>query len=111
MTMTIDRPARRTSSGSPAQRLRNTFAAVRVNFTWFGVRKTINSEQKAQAAEQFGAEGQYLTAAKKLLDTKHQAFPAGDGHTLADPQLLEGAVPALSRAGCAADPPGGCGDF
>lgn len=32
------------------------------------------AEQKAQAAEHFGAEGQYLSAAKKLLDTKHEAF-------------------------------------
>jgi hypothetical protein len=59
---------------SASQRLRHDFAAVRVSFTWFGVRKTLNAEQKAQAAEQFGAEGQYLTAAKKLLDTKHEAF-------------------------------------
>ena len=80
MTTTVDRSGRRAApapdAANPgaAQRLRNNFAAVRVNFTWFGVRKTLSSEQKAQAAEQFGAEGQYLTAAKKLLDTKHEAF-------------------------------------
>ncbi len=74
MTMTADRPTRRSASGSPAQRLRNNFAATRVSFTWFGVRKTLSAEQKALAAEQFGAEGQYLSAAKKLLDTKHEAF-------------------------------------
>jgi hypothetical protein len=80
MTMTMDRPStngRRSASASgtaAAQRLRANFAAVRVNFTWFGVRKSLSSEQKAQAAEQFGAEGQYLSAAKKLLDTKHEAF-------------------------------------
>ena len=28
----------------------------------------------SQAAEQFGAEGQYLSAAEKLLDTRHEAF-------------------------------------
>jgi hypothetical protein len=60
----------------PAQRLRMNFAAVRVSFTWLGVRKTLNAEQKSQAAESFGAEGQYLSAAKKLLDTKHPAFAA-----------------------------------
>jgi hypothetical protein len=54
--------------------LRANFAAVRVAFTWFGVRKSLSSEQKALAAEQFGAEGQYLSAAKKLLDNKHEAF-------------------------------------
>lgn len=63
-----------TSTVSAAQRLRLNFAATRVNFTWFGVRKALSTEQKAQAAEHFGAEGQYLSAAKKLLDTKHEAF-------------------------------------
>jgi len=80
MTMTVDRPGRRTASASnvtnagAAQRLRLNFAAVRVSFTWFGVRKTLSSEQKAQAAEHFGAEGQYISMAKKLLDNKHEAF-------------------------------------
>lgn len=59
---------------APAQRLRSEFAAVRVSFTWLGVRKSLTSDQRAQAAESFGAEGQYLTAAKKLLDTRHEAF-------------------------------------
>jgi hypothetical protein len=59
---------------SPAQRLRLTTAAVRVSFTWLGVRKTLTPEQKSQAAESFGAEGDYLSAGKKLLDTKHAAY-------------------------------------
>ena len=66
--------ARRAASGTPSQNLRMNFAAVRVSFTWLGVRKSLNTEQKAQAAESFGAEGQYLSAAKKLLDTSHEAF-------------------------------------
>jgi hypothetical protein len=66
--------ARRASSGTPSQNLRMNFAAVRVSFTWLGVRKSLNTEQRAQAAESFGAEGQYLSAAKKLLDTSHEAF-------------------------------------
>jgi hypothetical protein len=49
-------------------------AAVRLGFTWLGVRKTLTSEQKEQAAESFGAEGQFLSAAKKLLDTRHPAY-------------------------------------
>ena len=57
-----------------SDRLRTTMAAVRVCFTWFGTRKTLSPEQKAQAAESFGAEGQYLTAGKKLLDSTHPAF-------------------------------------
>jgi hypothetical protein len=72
-------PATMTAAASAAtvsasQRLRQHFAAVRVAFTWFGVRKSLSAEQKAQTAEQFGADGGYLSAAKKLLDTKHEAF-------------------------------------
>jgi hypothetical protein len=61
---------------SPALRLQTTMAAARVSFTWLGVRKTLTADQKAQAAEPFGAEGQFLSAAKKLLDTGHPAFRA-----------------------------------
>lgn len=61
---------------TPAQRLRFTTAAVRVSFTWLGVRKTLTPEQKTQAAESFGAEGDCLSAGKKVLDTKHPAFKA-----------------------------------
>jgi hypothetical protein len=70
----LDSPTRTTTT--PAQRLRATMAAVRVSFTWMGVRKTLTPEQRAQAAEPFDAEGQFLSAAKKLIDTKHTAFRA-----------------------------------
>ena len=63
-------------SSSPAQRLRTTMAAVRVCLRWFGVRRTLTPEQKAQAADAFGAEGDYITAAKRLLDTTHPAYKA-----------------------------------
>ena len=43
---------------------------------WLGVRKTLSAEQKAVAAESFGAEGEFLSAGKKLLDTRHPAFKA-----------------------------------
>lgn len=59
---------------SPSQWLRDTTAAVRVSFTWMGLRKTLSSGQKNQAAETFGAEGDFLSARKKLLDTKHTAY-------------------------------------
>ncbi len=80
--MTLDPPTRRRGQGrnadsggvGAAQRLRATFAAVRVSFTWFGVRKSLSTEQRAQAAESFGAEGHYLSAAKKLLDTRDPKF-------------------------------------
>ncbi|MCE9555414.1 MAG: hypothetical protein K8T91_18850 [Planctomycetes bacterium] len=61
---------------TPAQRLRTTMAAVRVAISWFGVRKTLTPQQKAQAADAFGAEGQFLSAGKKLLDTSHPAYKA-----------------------------------
>lgn len=61
-------------SATPAQRLRATMAAVRVSLSWFGVRKSLSREQKEQAADAFGAEGEYVSAAKKLIDTKHPAF-------------------------------------
>ncbi len=74
-TLLLDEPV---TSNTPeveaSDRLRTTMAAVRVCFTWFGTRKTLSPEQKAQAAESFGAEGQYLTAGKKLLDSTHPAF-------------------------------------
>ena len=51
-------------------------AAVRVSLTWFGTRKSLTAEQKAEAAEPFGAEAKFISAGKKLLDTKHPAFKA-----------------------------------
>jgi hypothetical protein len=49
-------------------------AATKVSFTWFGVRKTLSPAQKAQAADSFAAEAKFLSAAKKLLDTRHAAY-------------------------------------
>jgi hypothetical protein len=79
MTTLLDhletRPAT-VSSTTPAQRLRTTMAAVRVMFRWMGTQKTLSPEQRAQAAEAFDAESQCLSAAKKVLDTRHPAFRA-----------------------------------
>lgn len=76
--MTTDTVPRRETSAPAdiAEHLQATTAAVRVGFTWFGVRKTLTPDQKARAADTFGAEGEYLSAAKKLLDTRHPAFKA-----------------------------------
>jgi hypothetical protein len=74
MTRSLLEPPPVRASASPAQRLRNTTAAVRVSLRWLGVRKTLTPEQKTQAAESFGAEGEYLSARKKLLDTTHPAY-------------------------------------
>ena len=75
MTAALSR-ARRTTRETPAQSLRGQMAAARVCFTWFGTRKTLTAEQKAEAAEAFGAEGPFLSAGKKLLDTRHPKFKA-----------------------------------
>jgi hypothetical protein len=58
----------------PAERLQTTMSAVRLSFTWFGTRKTLSHEQKAQAADTFGAEGPFLSAGKKLLDTRDARY-------------------------------------
>ena len=75
MPTIFDDPETRVESSS-AQRLRTTMAAVRLAFTWFGVRKTLSPTQKAEAAATFDAEGNYFSAGKKLLDTSHPAFKA-----------------------------------
>ncbi len=76
-TLLLDEPETvHTSNVAAADRLRTTMAAVRVGITWFGTRKSLSIEQKAQAAESFGAQGQFLTAGKKLLDSSHPAFKA-----------------------------------
>jgi len=78
MTTLLDEPPSHTES-SAGQRLRGLTAAVRLSFTWFGTRKTLTPEQKAQAADTFGAEGDFLSAGKKLIDTRHPDFKAVTG--------------------------------
>ncbi len=72
------RPARAAPPPAPsaAERLQTTMAATKVSFTWFGVRKALSAAQKEQAADSFAAEAQFLSAAKKLLDTRHDAYRA-----------------------------------
>ena len=74
MSTLLDKPVRQQSSA--ADRLRTTMAAVRVSMSWFGTRKSLTAEQKAEAAEPFNAEAKFLSAGKKLLDTTHPAFKA-----------------------------------
>ena len=71
----LDEPADH-ESNTAAERLRTTMAAVRVSFTWLGVRKTLTAEQCAEAAEPFGANVQFLSAGKKLIDTNHPVYKA-----------------------------------
>ena len=71
---TVLEPPTNVTSTRASQRLQQRMAAVRLAFTWLGVRKTLTAEQKAQAAETFGAQDSFLSAGKKLLDTSHHAF-------------------------------------
>ena len=73
MSTVLDPPNVQTST-SPAQRLRASMAAARVSVHWLGVSKSLTQQQMAQAADTFGAEGRFLSAAKKLLDNTHPAF-------------------------------------
>lgn len=77
MPLTVNEPV--SSSNDivrAAKRMRTTMAAVRLSFMWMGVRKSLTAQQKSQAAESFGAETDFFSAAKKLLDTGHPAFKA-----------------------------------
>jgi hypothetical protein len=59
---------------SPAQRLRRLAAAVRVHFTWWGVHRTLTARQKEEVGVSYDADTRFLTAGKKLVDTRHEAF-------------------------------------
>lgn len=73
MTVDLDDLLRQDAA---SERLRSTMAAARLSFTWLGVRKSLTAAQKDQAADAFHAEGRFLSAGKKLLDTSHPAFKA-----------------------------------
>ncbi len=71
-----DLPMPSTDPATPSGTLRRSTAAVRVSFTWFGTRKAVSTSQRDQMAAEFDADGQFLSAGKKLLNTKHPAFKA-----------------------------------
>jgi len=75
MTTLLEDPVVRPST-APSDQLRTTMAAMRLSFTWFGVRKSLTAEQKAEAAETFGADGDVLSAGKRLINTKHPKYKA-----------------------------------
>jgi hypothetical protein len=61
-TLLDEPPSQSVDTASATNRLRTTMAAARLSFTWLGVRKSLNSQQKNQAADSFGAEGKFLSA-------------------------------------------------
>src|SRR5271155_3114041 len=58
----------------PAERLRRMAAAVRVHFTWWGVRRALTAQQKEEIGVACAADARLLTAGKKLVDVRHEAF-------------------------------------
>jgi hypothetical protein len=62
------------TSPNAANRLRTTMAAVRLAFTWLGVRKTLAPEKRTTAARAFHADRELLSASKLILDTKNPAY-------------------------------------
>ena len=65
-----------TTEATAVNRVRNNFIACRVKFRWFGTSKSLTSDQKSRAAESFGADGAAISAAKRLIDTKHESYRA-----------------------------------
>jgi hypothetical protein len=61
-------------TASPAQRLRRMAAAVRIHFTWWGVHRTLTAQQKEEVGDAYGADARLLSAGKKLIDVRHEAF-------------------------------------
>jgi hypothetical protein len=59
---------------SPAQRLRRTAAAVRVMLHWWGVHRALTASQKEEMSFVAAADARFLTAGKKLVDIRHEAF-------------------------------------
>ena len=80
MTTVLEEQSTTTSATvNPARRFRIQTAAVRLSFTWMGIRKSLSADQKALAAETFGAEHDSLAATKRLINNKHPAFKAVTG--------------------------------
>ena len=74
-TAVIAEPENEISNSMEAlTRIRNNFVACRVKFKWFGTSKALTADQKSRAAESFGAEGAAISAAKRLIDTKHASY-------------------------------------
>lgn len=69
-------PAFGQTTSSAAEKLQVSFAAARVSFSWFGTRKSLSADQRREAGETFDADADYLSAGKKLLNTKAPEYKA-----------------------------------
>jgi hypothetical protein len=72
MTTVLDAPS--AARGDPAAELRAATAAMKLSFAWFGTRKTLSPEHRAEAADAFGTDSPFLSAAKKLIDTRDATY-------------------------------------
>lgn len=68
-----DEPSR-VAQPSAAERLRTTMAAVKVAYTWFGVRRALAPQQRSTAAQAFQADRLLLSASKLILDIRDPAY-------------------------------------
>jgi hypothetical protein len=59
---------------NPAQRLRHMAAATRVSLHWWGTHKSLTTQQKEEVGVTYDADARLLTAGKKIIDTRHEAF-------------------------------------
>ena len=62
------------SAEGPAQRLRRTAAAARVMLHWWGTHRALTAPQKEEIGAAAAADARLLTAGKRLVDTRHEAF-------------------------------------
>jgi len=60
--------------GSPAERLRSVAAAVRVSLHWWGTHRRLSNEQKEEVSAGYAADARFLTAGKRIIDVRHEAY-------------------------------------
>jgi hypothetical protein len=58
---------------SPAHRLRRTAAAIHLVVHWWGVHRSLSTQQKEEVSAGYAADVRFLTAGKKIIDTRHEA--------------------------------------
>jgi hypothetical protein len=61
---------------NPAQRLRRIAAAVRVMLHWWGVHRSLTAQQKEEVGLTYAADARLVTAGKRLIDVRHEAYRA-----------------------------------
>lgn len=61
-------------SDGPAQRLRRHAAAVRVSLHWWGTHRRLTTEQKEEVSAGYAADARFVTAGKRIIDVRHEAY-------------------------------------